>query len=88
MIKNDDSFPFPGEDAVITVSDDRYKSEHGTPYMLRFRMPETFCIRYEDTDGECKRTWRFITPEDREKMRAELHEMEREYWDDRRRDDE
>ena len=50
-------------------------------------MPEAFCIRYEDTDGERKQTWRFITAEDREKMRAELHEMEREYWDSRRKDD-
>ena len=83
-IRNDDSFPFPGEDAVITVSDDRYRTEHGTPYKLRFRMPEAFCIRYDDGD-ERKQTWRFITGEDREKMRAELHEMEREYWDDRRR---
>ena len=87
-IMNDDSFPFPGKDAVITVSDDRYRTEHGRSYEIKFRMPEAFCIRYEDTDGERKQTWRFITEEDREKMRDELHEMEREYWDDRRRENE
>lgn len=83
-IKNDDSFPFPGEDAIIEVCNERYKSEDGCPISLRFRMPEVFCIRY-DVGDECKQTWRFITSEDREKMRAELHEMEREYWDNRRR---
>lgn len=86
-IRNDDSFPFPGEDAIIDVFDDRYRTKHGTPYKLRFRMPEAFCIRY-DVDDERKQTWRFITSEDREKMRAELHEMERKYWDNRRRNDE
>ena len=78
-ILNDDSFPFPGEDAIINVFNDGYKTEHGRPYSVKFRMPEAFYIRY---DG--KEIWKFVTPKDREKMRAELHEMEREYWDNRR----
>lgn len=82
IIRNDNSFPFPGEDAVIAVSDDRLQTKDGFPSWVRFRMPEAYCVIYYEGD-ERRQIWKFITPEDRERMRAKLHEMEREYWEER-----
>ena len=82
VIRNDMSYPFPGEDAIIAVRDDRYRTENGTPYWMRFRMPEVYCIRSLE-EGTWKQTWRFITSEDREEMRAKLNRLTQEYWEER-----
>lgn len=85
-ITNDQSFPFPGEDALIEVRDDRYLTEDGYPMWMRFRMPEAYCITYYEGDDR-KQAWRFITPDDHKDMFAKLNEMSHEYWEERRRDD-
>lgn len=81
-IGNDSSYPFPGEDAVIDVRDNRYKSDDGYPIWLKFRMPEAYCVTYYEGD-ERKQLWKFITPESHREMFDKLNEMSREYWEER-----